>query len=125
MEQTILLSIIIFVLCFIIFYLVNCRKAYLIISKKSKKKKKEIVIFPIKYLQSRFKLKEETLITINNLRMYAFLDSLIISITFFTVVQINVHYALQLFIGLILLLGLIYALYEIYGRHLKKKENRK
>ena len=79
MEQTILLSIIIFVLCFIIFYLVNCRKTYLIISKKSKKKKKEIVIFPIKYLQSRFKLKEETLITINNLRMYAFLDSLIIS----------------------------------------------
>ena len=54
--------------------------------------------------------------------MFPLINSFIITLVTLILELINIPYIFKLIIGFVLLFGLIYALYEIYGKHLKKKE---
>ncbi|MCR5787938.1 MAG: hypothetical protein K6G37_02520, partial [Bacilli bacterium] len=49
------------------------------------------------------------------------INGFIISVTVTVISNIKLHIAWQLLIGFALVFGLIYSVYEIYGRHLVKK----
>ena len=90
--------------------------------KKSKKGKKPKSIMEIDYLCSKFKLDKKKL-NYNELKvMIPLLNSIIITLVTLIIDLIKLPMIIKLVIGFVLLVGLIYALYEIYGRHLLKKE---
>ena len=89
---------------------------------KKNRKNKDKYIFSVKYLMNKFKLKKEKLLTKKLLFIYSILDSFIITLVFMIISLIEVPFIVQLFIGFALLFALIYAIYELLGRYLKKKE---
>ena len=108
------LFILIFIFIFLIDYIIN-RSHYS--KRKKNKKSKNKDIMEISYLVEKFNLDKKKL-PINKLLL---LNALIISITSLTVILCNTFLILQLVIGFVLLLGLIYAIYEITGRILVKR----
>ena len=108
------LFILIFIFIFLIDYIIN-RSHYS--KRKKNKKSKNKDIMEISYLVEKFNLDKKKL-PINKLLL---LIALIISITSLTVILCNTFLILQLVIGFVLLLGLIYAIYEITGRILVKR----
>ena len=99
-------------------YYLNKRK----LNKKKNKKNKPIG--EIDYLVTKFKLDKSKL---NNKKMIiyiAIINSFIISFTSCLIMIIPLKLIWQMLIAFVLLFSLIYALYEIYGRHLKKLEER-
>ena len=128
-----LLSVYIFIGLFIIVYLVdyfliNKRKLTLIknkgITKKGKKKKIKN-ISEVDYLTAKFKLKENNLNLDSIIMVISLINAFIISLVSSIVMLLPFAIMWQLIIAFALLFGLIYSLYEIYGRHLKHKEKRK
>lgn len=117
LEQ--IITIIIFVVLVLGFYLIKSWKvaAYL----KRKKKKKELNIVEIKYLNYRFNIKKERLLTSGFIFLIGLINALIITIVFAVIILLPWPTVLQLLVGFVLLLGLIYAIYEILGRILVKK----
>lgn len=112
------LFILIFIFIFLIDYIIN-RSHY---SKRKKNKKpKNKDIMEISYLVEKFKLDKKKLPINKLLLLIAFFNALIISITSLTVILCNTFLILQLVIGFVLLLGLIYAIYEITGQILVKR----
>ena len=116
--EEIILNIIFFLVVFFIVFLVN----YYIFCKDRKNKKvidKQTSID--NYLISRFKLNVEVI----NLKMMNFhtsiINAFIISFVSTTVTIVNLNLGFQFLISFILLFTLIYSIYEIYGRHLRKK----
>lgn len=92
--------------------------------RKNIKKKKEKNISGFYYLCEKFSLNKNKL---NKKRVgfwIAGINAFIISFVAFVISNIPVPIIFQFLIGFILLLALIYGLYEIYGRHLKKSENK-
>ena len=128
-----LLSVYIFIGLFIIVYLVdyfliNKRKLNLIKNKKiiKKGKKKKIKnISEVDYLTAKFKLKENNLNLDSMIIVISLINAFIISLVSSIVMLLPFAIMWQLIIAFALLFGLIYSLYEIYGRHLKHKEERK
>ena len=128
-----LLSFYIFIILFIIVYLVdyfliNKRKLNLIknkgITKKGKKKKIKN-ISEVDYLKAKFKLKDKELNLDSMIIIISLINAFIISLVSSIVMLLPFAIMWQLIIAFALLFGLIYSLYEIYGRHLKHKEGRK
>lgn len=128
-----LLSVYIFIGLFIIVYLVdyfliNKRKLTLIknkgITKKGKKKKIKN-ISEVDYLTAKFKLKENNLNLDSIIMVISLINAFIISLVSSIVMLLPFAIMWQLIIAFALLFGLIYSLYEIYGRHLKHKEEGK
>ena len=124
-----LLSVYIFIGLFIIVYLVdyfliNKRKLTLIknkgITKKGKKKKIKN-ISEVDYLTAKFKLKENNLNLDSIIMVISLINAFIISLVSSIVMLLPFAIMWQLIIAFALLFGLIYSLYEIYGRHLKHK----
>lgn len=123
---TIITNIIFFLLVFIIVFLVDF---YFIAKNRPKRKKgsKEKVKVTDRlttegmYLMSRFNLDDKKV----NLHMLDFhisiINAFIIAFVSTGISLINVNVIFQLLIGFVLLFALIYAIYEIFGRHLKKK----
>ncbi len=54
--------------------------------------------------------------------MIPLIDSFIITLVTMIIDLLKILFIFKMIIGFVLLLGLIYAIYEIYGRHLLKKE---
>lgn len=93
--------------------------------KKPKNGKKVKSIMEVEYLCAKFKLDKSKL-NYNELKiMLPLLNSLIITLVTLIIELIKVPMILRFLIGFILLIGLIYSVYEIYGRHLLKKERKK
>ena len=128
-----LLSVYIFIGLFIIVYLVdyfliNKRKLTLIKNKgvtKKGKKKKIKNISEIDYLSAKFKLKQKDLDRDKMIIIISLINAFIISIVSSVIMLMPFAIMWQMIIAFALLFGLIYCLYEIYGRHLKHKEERK
>lgn len=88
------------------------------------RKRKKSKIGEISYLVTKFKLDKNKL----NYKKISFdiaiINGFIISLTTTIVALVDVALTIQLLLGFVLLFALIYSLYEIYGRHLKNKEER-
>lgn len=109
---------IVYFLIFIGVFLVD----YLIIKgkdKKSKKKSKDLM--ELSYLIGKFKLDKYKLPTNKLLIEISLINAFIISIVATLILYIDINPIIGLLIGFIILLGLIYAIYELLGRHLIKK----
>ena len=106
-----------FIIIFIIDYFFINRK-YL---RKSKKNKKARELTEISYLVSKFNLDKDKL-NMNKLTIIiAIINAFIIALVSVLVMLIKVFIVLQLLIGFILLIALIYSIYERLGRTLVKK----
>jgi purine-cytosine permease-like protein len=88
---------------------------------KKKKKKKDEELLEILYLSGKFKIDKNKLNDKRILRMTSFINAFIISLVSVVIILIHINIILRLLIGFVLLMGLIYSLYELYGRYLKKK----
>ena len=114
---------ILFVVVFLVNYFLILKRGYKNIKKAKKRKKnkkiEDFVGFSI--LIPKFKLDINKM----NLNYVFILSSLInafiISIVFIIIYSIPWDLSFQILLGFVLLFGLIYALYELLGRHLVKK----
>ncbi len=106
----------IFIIIFIFNYLMNYRKV---------KKNKLQNIGEMNYLIAKFKLDKNKINYKREIIYISLLNSFIISSVGTFVTCLDLVIFLQLGLGFVLLFALIYALYEIYGRHLLKKTRRK
>ncbi len=117
MKEKIIINVIYFVVSYLIIFLLYS----LVINRKKKSYKDTTKQMDILYLVNKFKLntkktKYNTLKWITNI-----INPLIISITFIIVTNIK-SFTLGIMIGFLVMMMLIYSIYEIIGRILKKKE---
>ena len=88
-----------------------------------------MTVSQVQYFVHKYKLSKDKIQYKKFFRMIAFINSIIISFVSSLVMYMDiiwkVNYFIELLVGFILLLMLIYALYEIYGRHLNKKWGKK
>ena len=115
-EAGILVFLIIFFIIFLGDYFFVKRK-YL----KKKKKGKKQELMEASYLAAKFKLNQESLINKKMLKIFSMINAFIIAIVCVTVLVIDCNVILKLVIGFILLIALIYAIYELLGRFLERK----
>ena len=120
MEKVLIISSICFILLFIIFYLYNFIKLKSVV-----KKSKDKYNFSVKYLMARFKLSKNTLVNRKMMIIYSLIDAFIVTLVFIIIELLPLPFYLQLIIGFTLLFALIYAIYEILGRYLKRKEEQR
>jgi uncharacterized membrane protein YfcA len=88
------------------------------------KKKKYDNIGEMTYLINKFKLDKNKINYKKEIIYITLINSFIISSVGVFVTCLDIAIVLQLLIGFCMLFALIYALYEIYGRHLQKKIGR-
>ncbi len=117
MKEKIIINVIYFLVSYLIIFLLYS----LVINRKKKSYKDATKQMDILYLVNKFKLntkktKYNTLKWITNI-----INPLIISITFIIVTNIK-SFILGIMIGFLVMMMLIYSIYEIIGRILKKKE---
>ena len=120
MEKVLIISSICFIILFIIFYLYNFIKLKSVV-----KKSKDKYNFSVKYLMARFKLSKNTLVNRKMMIIYSLIDAFIVALVFIIIELLPLPFYLQLIIGFTLLFALIYAIYEILGRYLKRKEEQR
>ena len=115
--ESIILNIIFFLVVFLIIFLCDF---YIISKNKKRGKKTEKLTSQDLYIIKKFDLDEKIL----NLRKLNFhislINAFIISFVSTTVIITDFNIGIQMAISFVLLFGLIYSLYEIYGRHIKK-----
>ena len=92
--------------------------------KKSKKKVKNNELTEIVYLSSKFKLDKNIHNKSSLLMLISFINAFIISLVAVVVLMLDIFVIFQLIIGFVLLVALIYSIYELLGRYLVKKESR-
>jgi len=87
------------------------------------KKKKLKSIGELNYLKIKFNLPLKSLNVRKMIIWFSIIDAFIMAFvtTFITMLDISTIW--QMLIGFVLLFGLIYAIYEIYGRHIVKEMN--
>ena len=116
--EVILFNIIFFMLVFLLIFIGDF---YFVSKVKGKKRKVEKMTSQDQYIIKRFDL-DETRISLRQLNFHISIINAFIIAFVSTVVSItNFHIGVQLAISFVLLFGLIYSLYELYGRHMKKK----
>ncbi len=118
-------ALILFLVLFIILFLVDyffVKRKYLkkLNGKKKSKKGKNNELTEILYLMGKFKLNKSDINLDKLLIVISLINALIISLVAVLVLLINVHIIFQMLIGFILLIALIYAIYELLGRYLVK-----
>lgn len=89
-------------------------------SKRKNKKNRSDLAIEFKYLSSKFALDREKLDTLKMARIVSLLDAIIISVTF-TVVSFITDMWLVFVLGIVIVFGLIFGLYEVLGSVLKRK----
>lgn len=128
-ESAVYVFIILMVVVFLVdYYFINKRKLALINSKGVTKKGKQKTvksISEIDYLVAKFKLNKKKLNKEKAIIWISLINSFIISIVSSIIMLMPFKIMWQMLIAFVLLFGLIYALYEIYGRYLKKLEVKK
>lgn len=93
-----------------------------VLKRKLKNKKfKNDQIMEINYLISKFNLDKNKILYKPMCLYCALINGLIISGVVTIISNIKLKMIWQLLIGFVILFGLIYAIYEIYGRHLVRK----
>ncbi len=110
------------------YYLINKRKLKLINNKGKNKKGKNKKVKPIgelDYLIIKFKLKEKKLNKERVIFWIAIINSFIIAFVSSIIMLLDIPMVFQLLVAFVLLFSLIYSLYEIYGRYLRKLEEKK
>ena len=112
----VLMFLIFFLIIFIIMYFITLRKY------KSKKKKQ---IGEINYIANKFHLKEKDLPVRSMILWISIIDAFIISFVGTFVFMLPIDYVWKFLVGFVMLFALIYALFEIYGRHLVKQKKKK
>lgn len=116
MKNEIILNIISFTLAYIIFLLIHI----FIINRKRKDYKNGKKQMEINYIVNKFKLDMRK-VKYNELKWaVTFLNPLIIATTFLIVTNIE-SFALSIVVGFVIMLLLVYSIYEILGRFLKRK----
>ena len=103
---------------FLIFFLIIFIITYFMNLSKYKKKKS---IGEIKYLINKFDLDEKRLKKRQMILWVCIIDAFIISFVGTFIFMLPIDYICKFLTGFFLLFALIYALFEIYGRHLVKK----
>ncbi len=124
-QAALILFFILFITVFVLDYLCVNRKelpSYKNKMKKKNKKKRELSV-EVSYLSAKFKIDKNKLLTNKHMLIISLINAFIISLSSIVVIYINVNIILQLVIGFVLLIALIYAIYEIYGRILERSEN--
>ncbi len=120
--------IVLFIIVFIVDYYLILKKRLNLINNKGKtkkgKKKKIKNIEEIEYMVIKFKLDAKKLNKEKIIKVIALINSFIIAIVSAILMVVPYKLVWQMLIAFVLLLGLIYSLYELYGRHLKKREER-
>lgn len=114
-----------FIFCFFVFLYIVIFIFNYILNKRKVKKKKYDAIGEMNYLIFKFKLNKKKINYKKEILYISLINSFIISSVGTFVTCLDLMMILQLGIGFVMLFALIYALYEIYGRHLVKKEKRK
>ena len=107
---------IMFLLIFIITYCMNLNNY---------KKRKYTSMGELNYLLKKFNLDRKKLPVRKMLLVFSLIDAFIMAFTASFITALPVNTVFQMLIGFVLLFALIYALYEIYGRHLVKKYKKK
>ena len=108
---------------FVIGYLVLFLLLYFFYYKKNKKNKKNLV--EISYLTSRFSLKLTKEDISKMIIPIVMINTFIIIFTWVFIDLLPINFFWQLLVGFVLVVALIYAIYEIYGRHLQTKLERR
>ncbi len=122
MNISIIIGIITFIVVLIVdYYFVLIPKYNIIQGKKTKRKSKNNTIMEVQFLVSKFKLNDSKIDYKYLLKRIAFLNALIISFTSTIIMYIPLKMMWQLLIGFVIVFSLIYALYELLGRHLVRK----
>lgn len=116
------LNLLIFLGGFLVIFIVT----YVIYFKKlSSKKRKNKNITEITYLVHKFNLDEKALPKKKMILWISMQNAFIISFVWVFISSLRIKIMWQLLIAFVMILALIYALYEIYGRHLVKKYKKK
>ena len=115
-----------FVIVFLIYYFLILKPKFDEYNGKKKKKSKKKQQLPLdfmefSYLVNKFNLDKEKINVLYIFRIVAILNAFIIAFTGTLLYYIPVQMMWKFLIGFVLLFGLIYSLYEIFGRHLVKK----
>ena len=123
LKAALILFAILFFIVFLVDYLFIKRKYYKKITgkNKSKKKNKDNELMELSYLVAKFNLDKSKLVLHSLLITISLINAFIISLVAIVVIIININIILQLLIGFVLLLALIYSIYELLGRYLVKK----
>jgi len=128
-EESLIIFLVLFIIIFIVeYFFINKRKLKLLNSNgttKKGKKKKVKNISEIEYLVAKLKLDKKKLNKENMILWISIINSFIISIVSSVIIIFPIKLMWQLLIAFVLLFGLIYSLYEIYGNYLKRKEDKK
>ncbi len=105
-----------FLLCFLILFVLIY---FVYLGQLKRKKKKEII--ELVYLQNKFNLDSKKINARKEILWISIIDAFIMSFVWTFMNFIPVGFIWQLMIAFVLVFALIYAIYEIYGRHLIKK----
>ena len=89
--------------------------------KKNKKKDKLRDIFELNYIITKFNLDKKKMPIKKCLLHFTLINALIISLTVTILSMLDIFIGWKFLIGFILLCGLIYAIYELYGNMCIKK----
>lgn len=123
LQASLYLFLILLIIIFLIDYVFIKRK-HLKETTGKKKNKKDSELIEILYLSGKFNLEKNKLNTNGLLIGISFINAFIISLVAVVVLMLNIYILFQLLIGFILLIALIYSIYELLGRYLVKKESR-
>lgn len=121
--QKVLLNLIFFFVIALVLFILD----YIFVMKRKLKSKKvkNDEIMEVSYLISKFNL-DKNKVLYKPLCLYcSLINGFIISGVVTIISNIKVKRMWQILIGFVLLMGLIYSVYEIYGRHLHKKWGKK
>ncbi len=118
MKEAVIINTIYFLSSYILMLLI-----YILFINRRRKTYKEGKKAPeIDYIIKKFKLDPNT--NYKKLKwIITFINPLIISLTFIVVINIK-SFTLGILVGFVIMVGLVYSLYEIIGRILKKRGNK-
>lgn len=123
MKRVLIVCLIVFMVLSVVLYFYDMYMFSVMRKNKKNKKNKEKYLFSVRYLMAKFKLSKELLIQNKMAFIYSLIDAFIITIVFMIIELINLPFYIQILIGFVLLFGLIYAMYELLGRYLERKDN--
>ena len=123
MKRVLIVCLIVFMILSVVLYFYYMYMFSVMRKNKKNKKNKEKYLFSVRYLMAKFKLSKELLIQNKMAFIYSLIDAFIITIVFMIIELIDLPFYIQILIGFALLFGLIYAMYELLGRYLERKEN--
>ena len=118
MLDFVMYNILYFLILFLVVFLVDF---YFLSSKKENKKRVDKMTNQAEFIISRYNVDMKKF-SLRRLNFHiSIMNGFIISFVAVTIPLIKVHVVVQLLIGFVMMFSLIYSIYEIYGRHVKRK----